>query len=93
MNELTTIEGVILGFSLIGFVMAFYGLTKVPKHVSRDKVIEEKSMEKLFSSNPPPRRVLTDKGKKLHTIYITGVAIFFLGAIILLVMNIGQGSS
>ena len=93
MNELTSIEGVILGFSLIGFVMAFYGLTNVPKHVSRDKVMEEDSMEKLFSSSPPPRRVLTDKGKKLHTMFITGAAMFFLGGVILVVMNIGQGSS
>ena len=93
MNELTSIEGVILGFSLIAFVMAFYGLTNVPKHVSRDKVMEEDSMEKLFSSSPQPRRVLTDKGKKLHTMFITGAAMFFLGGFILVVMNIGQGSS
>jgi len=61
---------------LIGFFIAFVVQFRIKHHVDREKVLALKDMSELYSSGMPPRKILTERGRRLHTWLIIGGAAF-----------------
>jgi hypothetical protein len=61
---------------LIGFFIAFFVQFRLKYHVDREKVLALKDMSELYSTGMPPRKLLTEHGRRLHTWLFVGGAAF-----------------
>jgi hypothetical protein len=60
----------------MGFFIAFFVQFRLKYHVDREKVLALKDMSELYSTGMPPRKLLTERGRRLHTWLVIGGATF-----------------
>ncbi|MFN2507448.1 MAG: hypothetical protein ABR589_01595 [Chthoniobacterales bacterium] len=65
-----------LGFGLIGFFIAFVVQFRLKHHIDRDKVLAIEDMSELYPNGIPPKKILTDRGRRLHLWLQIGAGVF-----------------
>jgi hypothetical protein len=80
----TTIQGVpwLLIPGLVGFAIAFIVQFQLKNHIDHDKVLAIQNMADLYPNSIPPRKILTERGKRLYLWLYAGGGLFA-GSIIL----------
>jgi len=68
----------------VGVPAMFIVLKLLSKEVSRERLNQVEDLSILWKSSFPPRKVLTDKGRKIHKLYIVLI-------VTLLVISVGIG--
>lgn len=86
---MTVIQKIILGIGLIGFAAGFITQFMLRYHVSIERVREITDPSELYKNCIPPKKVLTDKGRKIHRIFAAGLVTFMASIFILLFLNVG----
>ena len=61
---------------LLGFLVAFFVQFRLKRHIDREKVLALRDLSDLYSTGSPPRKVLTERGRRLHTWLIVGGSVF-----------------
>jgi hypothetical protein len=71
-----------IGFGLIGFFIAFFTQFRLKYHVDRDKVLQIEDMSELYPTGVPPKKVLTERGRRLYLWLNLGIGLFVASIII-----------
>ena len=88
MAGLHGIQLIPLGIGLAGFAVAFVVQFRLRSHVSAEKVRSLLSKPSdLYPNSIPPKRVLDEKGQKLHTVMTVGGAVFAVGVVAAMLIN------
>jgi hypothetical protein len=70
---------------LIGLVMCFCAQIYLPKEVDREKVVNLKNMADLYGGyGLPPRKVITEKGKRIYYFYYGSFVLMFISLMLVL---------
>ncbi len=77
-------EKLILGIGLVGFGVGFVAQFMLKKHVSLEKIRAITDPTEIYKNCVPPKKVLTEKGMKIHKLFVVG-AIVFVGSIVVLI--------
>lgn len=86
--KLTLMAIALVGFS-IGFIVQF----RLRHHISREKVLAEEDLRTLWKNSIPPRKILTEKGKRLHSLLFIGGGSFIASIICSLLINFLNSSN
>jgi hypothetical protein len=66
---------------LAGFFTGFVIQFRLKHHIDREKVLAIQDMAELYPSGIPPRKILTERGRRLYVWFYVGLAIFGAGII------------
>ena len=66
----------ILAIGLCGFLIAFILQFRINRFVSKELVHAVEDVSTLWKNSIPPKKVLSERGKKLHKIMTIGGGIF-----------------
>lgn len=61
---------------LAGFSIAFIVQFQLKNHIDRDKVLQIQNMAELYPSSIPPRKILTERGRRLYLWFYVGGGLF-----------------
>ena len=76
---------------LIGFAIAFIVQFRLKHHVDREKVLAIEDMSELYPNSIPPKKVLNEKGRRLHWLLVFGGALFAGSIITTIIMDSMKG--
>ena len=81
---------IVLGLGLAGFFVAFFVQFRLRYHVSPQRVQELlHTPSQLYPNSIPPRRVLDERGRRLHRIMMAGGVLFIGSILTLLLLQMG----
>ncbi len=63
----------------IGFAVSMIIQFRLKYHVDREKVMELKDLSELYPNGLPPRKVLTERGRRLYLWFFAGIGFFIIG--------------
>jgi hypothetical protein len=75
-----------LGLGFVGFFIAFFIQFRLRYHIDREKVINLEDMSELFSHSVPPKKILTDRGKRLYFWFTFGIGVFFVSIVVTMIL-------
>lgn len=68
--------------ALVGFFIALFIQFQLKNHIGRDKGLKIQGMADLYPNSIPPRRILTERGRRLYLWLYAGFGLFA-GSIVL----------
>ncbi len=84
---MSDLQKIILGIGLLGFAIGFITQFRLKHHVSLERVREIENPAELYESCIPPKKVLTDKGRKLYRLFMLGLVTFGASIFLLIILS------
>lgn len=75
-----------IGFGLIGFFIAFFVQFRLKHHIDREKVLLTQDMSELYPNGIPPKKILTERGKRLYLWFYFGGGLFVASIILTMIL-------